>query len=95
VPLACFKFKSVLTKLYYHLVHTELTPEILWIGDHREHLKSKLVVLHHGMAYSVDVLSEVIVLEVITHLIASDLGIQYGEALGILKDETAWKYRGW
>jgi hypothetical protein len=28
--------KSVLTKLYY-LVHTELTPEILWIGDHREH----------------------------------------------------------
>jgi hypothetical protein len=36
VLFACFKSKSVLTKLYY-LVHTELTSEILWVGDHREH----------------------------------------------------------
>jgi hypothetical protein len=59
----------------------------------RGHLKNKLIALHHDTFYSVDVLSEVIAPEVITHLIASDLGIQYDEALDILKDETAWESR--
>jgi len=81
----------VLTKLY-HLVHTELTPEISWIGGHKEHLRSKFAALHHDTFHSVDVLSEVIAPEVITHLIASDPGIQYNEALDILKDETALNY---
>jgi hypothetical protein len=32
--------------------------------------------------------------KVIAHLIASDLGIQYDEALDISKDETVWEYGG-
>jgi hypothetical protein len=39
-------------------------------------------------------LSEVIASEVVAHLIASDQGIQYDEALNVLKDETAWEYGG-
>jgi hypothetical protein len=70
------------------------TPEIVWIGDHREPLKSKLVAPHYDPLHSVDVLSIVIVPKVIiTHLIASDLGIQYDEALGSLGDETTWNGR--
>jgi hypothetical protein len=38
--------------------------------------------------------AEVIAPEVVTHLIAHDLEIQYNEALEILRDETAWKYGG-
>jgi hypothetical protein len=40
-------------------------------------------------------LSEIRSLRWATHLIASDLGVQYDEALDILKDETAWEYREW
>jgi hypothetical protein len=36
----------------------------------------------------------VIAPEVVTHLIAHDLEMQYDEALEILRDETAWKYGG-
>jgi len=51
-------------------------PEILWVGDHIEHLKAKLITLNYNTSgvHCVDVLSEVIVSEVVTHLVASDLG---------------------
>ena len=39
--------------------------------------------------HCVDVLSEVIAPEVVTHLIASNLGIQYDKALNVLKHEAA------
>jgi hypothetical protein len=38
-------------------------------------------------------LSEVIAPEVVAHLIASDLGIQY-EAMDVLRDDAAWEYGG-
>ena len=78
----------------YYLVHTELSPEILWVGDHFEHLKAKLIALNTPSRYCVDVLSEVIAPEVVTHLIASVLGIQYDKALDVLGDEAAWEYGG-
>jgi hypothetical protein len=31
----------------YYLVHTELAPEILWVGDHIDHLKAKLATLNY------------------------------------------------
>jgi hypothetical protein len=37
-------------------------------------------------------LSEVIAPEVVAHSTSSDLGIQYDEALNVLKDEAAWEY---
>jgi hypothetical protein len=40
-------------------------------------------------SHCIDVLSEVIAPEVVAHLIASDLGVQYDEAL---RDEAAWEY---
>jgi len=46
------------------------------VGDHIEHLEAKLIALNNNTSsvHCVDVLSEVIALEVVTHLIASDLG---------------------
>jgi len=32
--------------------------------------------------------------KVVAHLISSDLGIQYDEALNVLRDEAAWEYAG-
>jgi len=64
-----------------------VAPKILWIGDCRERLKGILVALHCDTLHFVGVLPEV--LKVITYLIASDLGIQYDEALGNLIGETA------
>jgi hypothetical protein len=80
----------------YFLVHTKLAPKILWVGDHIEHLNAKLIALNYNTPslHCVDVLSEVIAPEVIAHLIASDLGIQYDEALNVLRDEAAWEYGG-
>jgi hypothetical protein len=65
----------------------------LWVGDHIEHLKAKLIALNYNTLslHCVDVLSEVIAPEVVAHLIASDLGIQYDETLN---DEAAWEYGG-
>ena len=84
------------TKLYiYYLAHTELAPAILWVGDHIEYLKAKLMTLNYNTPSPVvDVWSEVIAPEVVTHLIAGDLGIQYDEALNVLRDEAAWEYGG-
>jgi hypothetical protein len=42
----------------------------------------------------IDVLSEAIAFEVVAHLIPSDPGIQYDEALNVLRDEAAWEYGG-
>ena len=39
-----------------------------------------------------NILSEVIAPGVVAHLIASNLGIQYDEALNVLRDEAAWEY---
>jgi hypothetical protein len=64
----------------------------MWIGDHIEHLKTKLEALHYDTLHCVDVLLEVIAPEVVAHLIASNLGIQYDEALNVLKDKAAWEY---
>ena len=66
-------------------VHIELAPEILWIGDHMERLNYNTSDLHA-------VAAEVIAPEVVTHLVAHDLGIGYDEALEVLRDETAWNY---
>jgi hypothetical protein len=59
-----------------YLVHTKLAPEVLWVGDHIEHLKAKLIALNCNTPslHCVDVFSEVIVPEVVAHLI---LRIQY------------------
>jgi hypothetical protein len=37
-------------------------------------------------------LSEVIATQVVAHLITSDLGKEYDEALNVLRDEAAWEY---
>jgi len=66
----------------------------LWVGDHINHLKAKLVALNYDTLHCVGVLSEVIAPEVVAYLIASDLGIQYHEALNVLRDEAAWEYGG-
>jgi hypothetical protein len=63
----------------------------MWIG---EHLKAKLRALHYDTLHCVDVLSEVIAPEVVAHSIARNVGIQYDEALNVLKDEAAWEYSG-
>jgi len=80
--------KAKPTGVRTRLVHTELAPEILWVGNHIEHLKAKLITLNYNTPslHCVDVLSEVIAPEVVAHLIASDLGAQY--------DEAAWEYGG-
>jgi hypothetical protein len=72
----CFPLIYDLPAYIYYLVHTELALEILWVG---EHLKAKLIALNCNTPslHCVDVFSEVIVPEVVAHLIASDLRIQY------------------
>jgi hypothetical protein len=77
---------------YYWGVHTEFSPEILWIGDHMEQLKTKLAVINYNTTNLHAQVAEVNVPEVVTHLIAHDLEIQYDEALEVLRDETVWKY---
>jgi hypothetical protein len=76
---------------YYWKVHTELSLEILWIGDHMERLKTKLVAISYNTTGLHALVAEVIAPGVVTHLIAHDLGIEYDEALEILRNETAWK----
>jgi hypothetical protein len=71
-----------------YLVHTELAAEILWVSDHIDHLKAKLATLNYDTLHE---LLEVIASEVVAHLIASDLGIQYDEPLNVLRDEAAWE----
>jgi hypothetical protein len=47
------RFEAVLAMTpigYYWGVHTELAPEILWIGDHMERLKAKLLALNYNTA---------------------------------------------
>jgi hypothetical protein len=66
----------------------------VWVGDHIEHLKAKLIALNYNTPsfHCVDVFSEVIVAEVVAHLITSDLRIPYDdEALNV---EAAWEYSG-
>ena len=65
-------------------VHTELAPEILWIGDHMEKLKAKLLALNYNTSDLHVVAAEVIAPEVVAHLIEHDLGIGYDEALEVL-----------
>jgi hypothetical protein len=77
---------------YYWGVYIELAPEILWIGDYMERLKAKLLALNYNATDLHAVVAEVIAPEVVTHLIAHDLGIGYDEALEVLRDETAWNY---
>jgi hypothetical protein len=79
---------------YYWKVHTELPPEILWIGDHMERLKTNLAAINYNTTDLHALVAEVIAPEVVTHLIAHDLGIEYDEALEILRNETAWNYGG-
>jgi hypothetical protein len=79
------------TSIYY-LVYTELALEILWVGNHIDHLKAKLVALNYNTLHCINVLLEVIAPEVVARLIASDLGIQYDESLNVLRDEVAWEY---
>jgi len=62
-----------------------------YCGDHIDHLKAKPVALNYDTLHCVDVLSAP---EVVAHLIVSDLGIQYDEALNVLRDEVAWEYGG-
>jgi hypothetical protein len=72
----------------------------LWVGDHIDHLKAKLIALTQNCDtipssnQCIDVLSEVIAPEVVANLIANDLGVQYDEALNLLRDEAAWEYGG-
>ena len=63
----------------------------MWVGDHIDHLKTELVAMNYGALpiHCIDVLSEVIDLEVVGGLIASNLGIQYDEALNVSRDEKA------
>ena len=56
-----------------------------------EHLKAKLTAPNTPSRHYVGVLSEVIAPEVATHLIASNLAIQYDEAQNVLRDEAAWE----
>jgi hypothetical protein len=51
------------TSIYY-LVYTELALEILWVGDHIDHLRVKLVALNYDTSSLYSVLSEVIAPEV-------------------------------
>jgi hypothetical protein len=76
--------------------HTPLAPEALWVGDHIDHLKAKLIALNCDTlpSHCIDVLSEIFAPEVVAHLITSDLGVQYDEALNVLTDEAAWDYGG-
>jgi hypothetical protein len=74
------------TSIYY-LVHTELASEILWVGNHIDHLKAELVVLNYTL-HCINVLLEVVD-QVVARLITNDLGIQYDEPLNVLRDEAA------
>jgi hypothetical protein len=74
-------------------VHTELSPEILSIGDHMERLKTKLAAINYNTTDLHALVAEVIAPEVVTHLIAHDLEVECDEALKILRDETAWDDR--
>jgi hypothetical protein len=69
----------------------KVAPEILWIGDHMEHLKAKL---EHYIMILLFTVSGVFAPEAVTRLIANDLGIQYDEALDVLNDEAAWESGG-
>jgi hypothetical protein len=60
----------------------------LWVGNHIDHLKAKLATLNHDTLHCIDVLLEVIASEVVAHLIASNFGIQYDEALNVLRDKV-------
>jgi hypothetical protein len=51
------------------------------MGDHMELLKAKLLALDYN---TTDLHAVVIAPEVVTHLIAHDLGIVYDEALEVL-----------
>jgi len=91
------RFEAVLAMTpvgYYWGVHTELALEILWIDDHIERLKAKFLTLNYNTTDLHTVVAEVITPEVVTHLVAHDLGIGYDEALEVLRDETAWNYGG-
>jgi hypothetical protein len=67
-------------------------PEILWIGDHIDRLKAELLALNYNTADLHEVVAEVIAPEVVTHLVAHDLGIGCDEAQEVFRDETAWNY---
>jgi hypothetical protein len=54
---------------YYWGVHIELSPEILWIGDHTEQLKTKLAAINYNTTDLHALVAEVIAPEVVTHLI--------------------------
>jgi len=64
----------------------------LRVDDHIDHLKAKLMALNCDtlLSHCIDVLSEVIAPEIVAHLIASDLGVQYDEALNVLRGGAAW-----
>jgi hypothetical protein len=68
-----------------YIVHTELAPELPWIGNH---LKFKLVALHYGtLHYVYNPRSRC----------ASDCKrsrTKYDKTLDILRDEAAWEYGG-
>jgi hypothetical protein len=65
LPADCDSRYDLLAYIYY-LVYTELAPEILWVGDHIEHLNAKLIVLNYNTLslHYVGVLPEVIAHEV-------------------------------
>jgi len=57
-------------------------------------LKTKLAASIYNSTDVHALVAEVIAPGVVTHLVAHDLGIQYDEALEILRDETVWRYGG-
>jgi hypothetical protein len=60
------------------LGESELSPEILWISDHIERLKTEPAAMNYSTTNLHAVVAKVIVTEVVTYLMAHNPGISYG-----------------